>query len=455
MALHRARTVLVAQGMVWAIALTIAPAAIIEGSRQQTILGARDMGTDILTVSPTGDVTLGETAVPRESDLAAIREILPPEAELTAFRWAPGDMAEMPGSVWVYGVDDAIGSLRNLQPVAGELAQLDPLRGPRDEIPIMVEWTLAWRLLGNDLEDPPVDPAQRAVHAQRFIGSAIVLTRAPPKRGRTLRLPLKLHLAGTPAAESLKPTVSEVVMRVVGVVSDLSMRQTDALGNEKGRTTTEMMQQLIQMAGVTADPAPWLQEGRGIYVPRRVVPGAGLDWIMVRDNPLKLTETSKLVERALVDRGRAVLIRTNAVLPVLVNPQLDSYMRIHAVLYWVFLTMGGIVLANIMLLSGQRRQREIAIRRAEGARRLDIFMQFLWEGTAISLVGLVLGTLAGLMLAWVRVLIAPNVALNVGLPWAELFRSWGGLLVCALIASSIPAWRATLYDPVQLLRRGG
>jgi len=118
----------------------------------------------------------------------------------------------------------------------------------------------------------------------------------------------------------------------------------------------------------------------------------------------------------------------------------------------VFLLVGGLSMMNIMLLVGHRRRREIALRRAEGARRLDIFLQFLCEGKAIALVGLVFGTMAGMLIAVVRVWIDPNAIFAVTVPWFDVFESWAALVVVALIACSIPAWRATRFHPAELLR---
>ena len=61
--------------------------------------------------------------------------------------------------------------------------------------------------------------------------------------------------------------------------------------------------------------------------------------------------------------------------------------------------VGGLVLMNIMLLSVAERQAEIGLRRALGAGRRDIFIQFLAEGIGINGVGLVLGWVLGFVAA--------------------------------------------------------
>lgn len=65
----------------------------------------------------------------------------------------------------------------------------------------------------------------------------------------------------------------------------------------------------------------------------------------------------------------------------------------------ISLLVGGIGIMNIMLATVMERTREIGIRRAVGARKVDIMSQFVTESVAISITGGIIGVLIGVLLA--------------------------------------------------------
>jgi putative ABC transport system permease protein len=86
----------------------------------------------------------------------------------------------------------------------------------------------------------------------------------------------------------------------------------------------------------------------------------------------------------------------------------------------VFLVIGGVVIMNVMLATVTERTREIGIRKALGAQRGDILMQFLIESAVMAAIGGVLGvilayTIAGLTKATTSVLIAEVISAAVGI----------------------------------------
>ncbi|HLT29116.1 MAG TPA: FtsX-like permease family protein, partial [Myxococcaceae bacterium] len=115
----------------------------------------------------------------------------------------------------------------------------------------------------------------------------------------------------------------------------------------------------------------------------------------------------------------------------------------------ITLLVGGIGIMNIMLVSVRERTREIGVRRALGARRRTIVLQFLMEAASVSALGGALGTLAGVLIAWIASQVTP-VAASVELPVVLL--GVGFSAAVGLIFGGWPASRAAALDPVESLR---
>jgi ABC-type antimicrobial peptide transport system permease subunit len=115
----------------------------------------------------------------------------------------------------------------------------------------------------------------------------------------------------------------------------------------------------------------------------------------------------------------------------------------------ISLLVGGIVIMNIMLASVKERTREIGVRIAIGARRRDIFLQFLVQTILITSLGGVMGIILGFaVLKTVGSYLALQVAASVQMIWVALLVSVGVGLVFGLT----PAIRASNLDPVEALR---
>ena len=115
----------------------------------------------------------------------------------------------------------------------------------------------------------------------------------------------------------------------------------------------------------------------------------------------------------------------------------------------VTLAVGGVGIMNIMLATVRSRIREIGIRKALGATRREIKLQFLAEAVIISLSGGIVGTLLGLMLPLsVRFFTDYNLPINV---WSIVVALASAMLV-GIVFGTVPATRAAQMDPVESLK---
>ncbi len=131
----------------------------------------------------------------------------------------------------------------------------------------------------------------------------------------------------------------------------------------------------------------------------------------------------------------------------------------------ISLLVGGIGIMNMMLTNVTERIREIGVRRALGARGRDITRQFLMESIAICILGGIIGTILGYLLAWGIAIAVTNmglletlssnggtVSLSPAFSFLTIALAVGISLAIGVLFGFYPARRAAKLDPVECLR---
>ena len=115
----------------------------------------------------------------------------------------------------------------------------------------------------------------------------------------------------------------------------------------------------------------------------------------------------------------------------------------------IALMVGGIGVMAIMMISVTERTREIGVRKALGARRAEILVQFLAEAAVLTSVGGVLGIIIG---AGIGISVNLATGFPVSLPWWAFAMGLGFSATVGIVAGMFPAVRASRLDPIEALR---
>jgi putative ABC transport system permease protein len=145
----------------------------------------------------------------------------------------------------------------------------------------------------------------------------------------------------------------------------------------------------------------------------------------------------------------AFSIDSSATFQNLLGNILNNFGAVVTAIAAISLVVGGIVIMNIMLVSVTERTREIGVRKAVGARRSDIMLQFLIESSIMAAIGGLMGVVLGIVAAKLLTLV-------IGFPSEIVLWS---VLVGLFVATSVglffgiyPARKASALDPIAALR---
>ncbi len=135
--------------------------------------------------------------------------------------------------------------------------------------------------------------------------------------------------------------------------------------------------------------------------------------------------------------------------------QKDRFTRLLVLIASISLLVGGIGIMNIMLATVTERTREIGIRRALGAKRKDITLQFLVEAVVQTTVGGIMGVMSGLSAVFAipaiwKLFADSTLPAKVNVP--SIFVSVAVSVVVGVLFGWYPAQRAAKLDPIEALR---
>jgi putative ABC transport system permease protein len=255
----------------------------------------------------------------------------------------------------------------------------------------------------------------------------------------------------------------------VCVIGDAARRELFAFGPAVGQVL-KINEQWLTVVGVLAARREGSREVEGVriednsnavFLPvttaqrKFAVPPlrSPLDELVIEMKGGTVMQESAAAIDALLDRLHSGAGDYSLVVPEALLEQSRRTQRIFDIVMGciagISLLVGGIGIMNIMLATVLERTREIGVRRALGARRVDIRRQFLIEAFSISAIGGVLGIGMGLV-------IAKAVAYSAG--WETVVTLFSivlaaGVSVAVGLASGLyPAMRAAALDPIEALR---
>lgn len=392
LAAHRLRTLLSVAGLVVGVATVMVMAAVGQGAERRLLEQVRAMGTDLVVIRP--------AQAPRVAGRAQ------QSATLTTFR--PAD---------VDAIRDESGLARE---AAGEVRRTQVVRWEGRNTTTTVSGTTVEGLTLRNMSaatgrvfDDDEDRQRRLV---AVVGRSVVRTLF----GEVDPVGLELRIGNTP-------------FEVIGV---LAPRGTDPGGADLDHVVVIPLETAM----------------------RRVLNVPYLDAIYIQ---ARSSDQLDPLEREVLDimtrrhRPRAGAPSPFVVLnqAVLLRTERGTAQAMEGLILGVSslaLVVGGIGIVALSLLSLRERTREIGLRRAVGARRTDIRLQFLVESGMLGILGGGLGVLAGVAVGGLAALLGPW---DLVLSWRAAGLGLLGSVALGLTVGVIPAMRAARLDPITALRR--
>ncbi|MBZ2186747.1 MAG: ABC transporter permease [Bryobacter sp.] len=249
----------------------------------------------------------------------------------------------------------------------------------------------------------------------------------------------KVNLLGYEPAVGKYVKVNDTWLQVIGVLAQQATADSDMEGVEVSNRNNLIISPLNTVMRRFEDNNSYLKdEIDGIYM--RVAPGT--DSI----------ETAAIV-RAILDSTHKDAGDYNTIVPAGLLEQRQRTSFIFSVVMLciagISLLVGGIGIMNIMLATVLERTKEIGIRRAIGARQVDIIRQFLMEALLISMLGGMIGIAFGFTLSKV---IATAAGWSTVVTTSSIVVAFGVSVGIGLLFGIYPAMQAAKLDPIEAIR---
>jgi putative ABC transport system permease protein len=163
----------------------------------------------------------------------------------------------------------------------------------------------------------------------------------------------------------------------------------------------------------------------------------------------EITVALRRAHKILPGRPDDFIIRNQSDFLVALNETTETFGLLLAGIAAVSLVVGGIGIMNIMLVSVTERTREIGVRKALGATRTNLLLQFLIEAVVLCLVGGAIGIAAGILGS---AQLASSMGWRAAIDLPSVLVAFGFASATGIIFGVWPARRAALMDPVVALR---
>jgi len=437
---NKLRTLLTMLGIVIGVAAVLTMVALGNGAQQNVAEDVRSAGTNLLHVNA-GNYTRGGEESNIASGLGSATTLTPEDAAATAR---------------IAGVNNVAPGVKLRGWIAsGGRRFYGPILGTGESFASMYKWR---------------------VETGRFFTAVDVEARRPVAvLGRTVRD--QLFGAGS-AVKGAEVLIHGVRFSVIGVTDTTDPDQTemaftpytalqDALGISYLHTITIEAAQAGDASRIAADVTTLLRDRHAGHITAQMerlrqggltgnqMPQSGVGG--TPDDFTVKTQASEALTKGLYTSVAAFILAN--------MPKLDevNLAEMHATLQRANTTMtallagiaaislvvGGVGIMNIMLIAVTERTREIGVRRAVGARRRDVLLQFLVEAVTLSACGGVVGIALGL---------AASFGLTALFEWSTRV-SAGAILLAFGMAAAVgvlfgfyPARRAARLDPIDALR---